>query len=95
MRARTVIYLVVLLLLAVLVIANWSGLTTLIELNLIVTRAFIPAAVLVLGLLGLLALINWSFHAAHRLEWHRRQRALEAEIQRLRAELTRYAEHHP
>jgi uncharacterized membrane protein YciS (DUF1049 family) len=85
MRMRAVIYLVIVVLLAALVIANWSSLMTTVEVNLILTRTFIPAAVLLLALMALVMLIDWSVHAAHHLAMHRRLRALDAEIERLRS----------
>jgi uncharacterized membrane protein YciS (DUF1049 family) len=87
MRVRTVIYFVIVVLLAILAIANWTSLMTTVEVNLILTRTFIPAAVLLLSLIALVVLIDWSVHAAHHLDMHRRLRALDAEIERLRSQI--------
>lgn len=87
MTARSILNLLILVLLAVLVIANWTSLMTTVEVNLVVTRTFIPAAVLLLLLVALVVFIDWSVHAAHHLAWHRRLRALDAEVERLKYEL--------
>jgi uncharacterized integral membrane protein len=87
MRVRAVINLVILVLLATLVIANWTSLMTRVEVNLIVTQAFVPAALLLLLVVCAVVLIDWSVHAAHHLRWHRRIRAHDTEIERQRSRL--------
>lgn len=84
MRARAAVYAIAFVLIAAFAIANWPALTTPVEVNFLITRAFVPGAVLMLVLLGLIALIDWTVHAVHHSEWRRQRRVMEAEIQRLR-----------
>lgn len=86
MRVRTVAYVALLVLLGLFVLANWPQLSTPVEVNLLATTLFVPGAILAIALLGLVMLVDWGVHAAHRLAWSRERRALETEIQRLRTQ---------
>jgi hypothetical protein len=87
MNVRTVLYVLVLLLVAAFVAANWPLLTTPTEINLLVTTLFVPGAVVGLLLVGVVLLIDWSVHALTRRSWERERRALASEVESLRAQV--------
>lgn len=88
MRPRSVLYIVVLVLIAVLLLANWTLLASHTELNLLVARIQAPLGVLILLLLAAVILVNAIVQALSYQAWGRERRALAKEIEglRLRAE---------
>jgi uncharacterized integral membrane protein len=87
MRPRSVLYVILLLLLAVFVLANWKIVAAPTEVNLLFTTVRAPGAIIGLSILSIVLLMDWSLHALNRLAWERERRHLTQEMERLRAEV--------
>jgi uncharacterized integral membrane protein len=86
MKPRTVLYVIVLLILVVFVLANWSLLASPAELSLLVTTVRAPGGVVGLLIVAIILLVDWSTHAFSRRAWERERRQLTQEIERVRAQ---------
>jgi uncharacterized integral membrane protein len=84
MRARTVVYIILLLILIALLVANRSVIATSTPLNFLVARAHAPFGVLILIVAILIALVDFIAHALSRYGWVRERRSLASEIGMLR-----------
>ncbi len=84
MRPRNVVYLIVVLLLAVFVLANWQVIATSHELSFLVGRITAPLGVLILVIAALVFAIDLVSHALSWREWDRERRSLAEEMERLR-----------
>jgi len=85
MNAKGVAYIVAAVLLAVLVVANWTLFATPVELNLLVARVQAPPIVLMLLLVGVIWLSASAGHALSRRAWGRERDALRKELELARA----------
>jgi len=86
MRPRTVVYVILLLILAALLIVNRAVIATSTPLNFLVTRAHAPFGILILIVAILIALGDFIAHALSRYGWIRERRSLANEIGMLRAQ---------
>lgn len=88
MKAKGVIYILAAAILAAFAIANWALLMQPVEMNFLLARVQAPLAVLLLLLVGIVLLVDFSAHALREHAWMRDRRALvrDLEIARLRAE---------
>lgn len=84
MRPRTVVYVILLLILVALLIANRNVIATSTPLNFLVVRAQAPFGVLILIVAILIALVDFIAHALSRYGWMRERRSLANEIGMLR-----------
>lgn len=84
MRLRTVVYIILLLILVALLVANRSVIATSTPLNFIVARAQGPFGILILIVAILVALVDFIAHALSRYGWTRERRSLADEIATLR-----------
>lgn len=84
MRPRNVVYLVVLLLLLVLVLANWNVIASAHEISFLVGRITAPLGVLILVIAALVFAIDLVSHAFSRRAWEQERRSLAQEMERLR-----------
>ncbi len=84
MRPRNVVYLVVLLLLLVLVLANWNVIASSHEISFLVGRITAPLGVLILVIAALVFAIDLVSHAFSRRAWEQERRSLAQEMERLR-----------
>lgn len=84
MRLRTVVYIILLLILVALLVANRSVIATSTPLNFIVARAQGPFGILILIVAILVALVDFIAHALSRYGWTRERRSLADEIAMLR-----------
>ncbi|MGH8258186.1 MAG: LapA family protein [Steroidobacteraceae bacterium] len=84
MRLRTIVYVVLLLIVVALLVANRSVIATSTPLNFIVARANAPFGILILIVAVLIALVDFIAHAFSRLGWQRERRNLRREIELLR-----------
>lgn len=89
MKPRSVLYLVALLLLGVLALANWNLLTGPVELNLLIARIQAPLGVLIVSISALVMLIQVSVHALRQRAWTRERRALTEDLDGLRSRAER------
>lgn len=85
MRPRTVAYLLVLLLLAVFVLANWNVIASSHEINFLVGRITAPLGVLILVIAALVFAIDLVSHAFAYRAWDQERRRLGEETERMRA----------
>jgi uncharacterized integral membrane protein len=85
MKPRTVVYLVVLLLLAVFVLANWNVIASAHEISFLVGRVTAPLGLLILVIAALVFAIDLVSHAFSRRAWDQERRSLAEEMERLRA----------
>jgi uncharacterized integral membrane protein len=86
MKPRTVLYVILLLIIVVFVLANWSLLASPAELSLLVTTIRAPGGVVGLLIAAVILLVDWSTHALSRRAWERERRQLTQEIERVRAQ---------
>lgn len=84
MRPRNVVYVILLLILVALLVANRNVIATPTPLNFLVTRAQVPFGVLILIVAVLIALVDFVAHALSRYGWQRERRSLANEIGMLR-----------
>lgn len=84
MRPRTVVYVILVLILLTLLIANRSVIATSTPLNFVVARAQAPFGILILIVAVLIALMDFIAHALSRYGWTRERRNLANEIGMLR-----------
>ncbi len=84
MRPRNVAYLIVLLLLLVLVLANWNVIASSHEISFLVGRITAPLGVLILVIAALVFAIDLVSHAFSRRAWDQERRSLAQEMERLR-----------
>ena len=84
MRPRTVVYVILLLILVALLIANRSVIATSTPINFLVARVQAPFGVLILIVAILIALVDFVAHALSRYGWLRERRSLANEIESLR-----------
>ena len=84
MRPRTVAYVILLLILLALLIANRNLIATSTPINFLVTRVQAPFGVLILIVAILIALVDFIAHALSRYGWTRERRSLANEIGILR-----------
>lgn len=84
MRPRTVVYIILLLILVALLVANRTVIATSTPLNFLVTRANAPFGILILIVAILIALVDFVAHALSRYGWLRERRTLASEIGMLR-----------
>lgn len=84
MRPRNVVYVILLLILVALLVANRNVIATPTPLNFLVTRAQVPFGVLILIVAVLIALVDFVAHALARYGWQRERRSLASEIGMLR-----------
>lgn len=84
MRPRTIIYIVLLLILAALLVANRTTIATSTPLNFLITRVQAPFGILILIVAILIALVDFVVHALSRYGWQREQRSLARELEMVR-----------
>lgn len=84
MRPRTIIYVVLLLILAALLVANRTAIATSTPLNFLITRVQAPFGILILIVAILIALVDFVVHALSRYGWQREQRSLARELEMVR-----------
>ncbi len=84
MRPRTVVYIVLLLILVALLVANREVIATATPLNFLITRANAPFGVLILIVAILIILVDFVAHTLSRYGWLRERRSLAREIEALR-----------
>jgi uncharacterized integral membrane protein len=84
MRPRLIAYAVVVVLLAIVLFANWHLLTSSTQLNLIVGRITAPLIVLLLVVAGLVLAIDAAIHALERRRWWRERHGLDRELEQVR-----------
>ncbi|MGH8221048.1 MAG: hypothetical protein ACREUT_21145 [Steroidobacteraceae bacterium] len=84
MRPRSVVYVILLLILVALLVANRSVIATSTPLNFLVMRAQAPFGILILIVAILIALVDYVAHALSRYGWQRERRNLTNEIGMLR-----------
>ena len=85
MKARTIAYLFVLLMLIVFVLANWGVMMNPTELSVLVTKVHAPLGLIALAFAAAVFLIDLASHTASRLSWNRDRSLLMREMQALRA----------
>ena len=86
MRARTVAYVILLLVLVALLIANRTAIATPTPLNFLLAHARAPFGILILIVAVLIALVDFIAHALSRYGWQRERRSLARELEALRAQ---------
>jgi hypothetical protein len=88
MKPRSVLYIVIGLLLAVLVLINWSVIAQSTELNLIFAKVQAPLGVLIILIAAAILAVDFTVYSLNRLSWtrERRELAVQIEQQRLRAD---------
>lgn len=84
MSAKGVIYILAGIVLAVLVVANWSLLSGPVELNLLVARFQAPLALLLLLFAGIVLLGSLSVQALKEYAWRRERRTLASQLEAAR-----------
>lgn len=84
MRPRSVVYLIVLLILAVFVLANWDEISRPADINLLVARVQAPLGTLLLGIVATILLLDAAFHALSRYSWSRERQTLMRDLEALR-----------
>jgi uncharacterized integral membrane protein len=84
MKPRTVVYIILLLILVALLVANRSVIATSTPLNFLVTRTQGPFGVLILIVAILIALVDYVAHALSRYGWQRERRSLASELEMVR-----------
>jgi uncharacterized integral membrane protein len=87
-KPRTVVYIVVFLVLAVFVLANWQEIARPTRINLLIMEMHAPLGLLLLLIVGGILLLDWAVHGISRFSWSRERRVLlrELEESRLRAD---------
>lgn len=84
MRPRTVVYLIVFLILAVFVLANWGEISRPARLNLLVAEMTAPLGAMLLLVVGVILALDYAVHALSRHAWNRERRMLTQELERHR-----------
>jgi len=84
MRPRAVVYVVLLLILVALLVANRNVIATPTPLNFLVAHANAPYGILILIVAVLIILVDFIAHALSRYGWQRERRGLAREIELLR-----------
>lgn len=84
MRVRNVVYVVLLLIVVALLVANRSVIATSTPLNFLVAQVNAPFGILILIVAVLIALVDFIAHALSRYGWLRERRSLSHEIELLR-----------
>lgn len=84
MRPRTVVYLIVFLILAVLVLANWGEISRPARINLLVAEVTAPLGAMLLSVVGVVLALDYALHALSRHAWNRERRMLTQELERHR-----------
>lgn len=83
-NTRTAIYLVAAGVVGALIVANWELLNGVVRLNLLLVRAEMPLAVLILLCVGVMLLANLIAFATRAFAWKAEQRKLRSELQSTR-----------
>ena len=84
MKPRTVAYIILLLILAALLVANRGAIATSTQLNFLVVRAQAPFGVLILVVAALIGLVDFIGHALSHFGWQRERRGLARELEMVR-----------
>src|SRR6185312_16244267 len=86
MKPRTVIYVILLLILVALLVANRTAIATFTQLNFLVTQKQAPFGILILIVAILIALVDFIVHALSRYAWQRERRNLARELEIVRGQ---------
>lgn len=84
MKPRTIAYVILLLILVALLVANRTVIATSTPLNFLITRTQAPFGILILIVAILIALVDYIAHALSRYGWHRERRSLASELEMVR-----------
>jgi uncharacterized integral membrane protein len=84
MKARTVAYIIVLLLVVVFLLANWHVISMPVEISFLVTSFRAPLGVLIVLVAAAIFVLDFVSNALARSSWSRERRELTAEVQQLR-----------
>jgi uncharacterized integral membrane protein len=84
MSAKGVIYILAAVLIAVLVVANWSLLVGSVELNLLIARFQAPLALLLLLFAAIILLVSLSVQTLREYAWRRERRTLASQLEAAR-----------
>jgi uncharacterized membrane protein YciS (DUF1049 family) len=87
-KHHTTLYIVVLALIGILTLANWSALSQPINFNLLVTEVIAPIGVLVFAIVAAVFLVDWVIYALRRRSWNTERQDLTRQLEesRLRAD---------
>jgi uncharacterized integral membrane protein len=91
-KPKAVIYIVAAILVGVLMVANWTLLSTSIELQLLIARIQAPLGVVILLVAGLILLVDLAVHALTQHAWMRERRALTKDLEGARSRAEREEE---
>jgi uncharacterized integral membrane protein len=83
-RPRTIIYVVLLLILVALLVANRTAIATSTPLNFLIARVQAPFGILILIVAILIALVDFVVHALSHYRWQRERRSLARELEIVR-----------
>jgi uncharacterized integral membrane protein len=84
MRPRNILYVVLLLIVVALLVANRDVIATSTPINFLVARASAPFGILILIVAILIILVDFIAHSVSRYGWSRERRGLAREIEALR-----------
>ena len=85
MTVRGLLYALILAIIAVFTLANWSVITQHTTLNLLVARIEAPLGIVMLLVVLAVLAIDIIMLQAQRMAWHKQERALQRELERQRA----------
>lgn len=86
MKPRTIVYVILLLILVALLVANRTAIATSTQLNFLITQRQAPFGILILIVAILIALVDFIAHALSRYAWQRERRNLAHELEIVRGQ---------